>query len=136
MSDPLLVVDASALVLAVVADTPAGSRVRDRLRRSRVHAPHLVDAEVGHVLRRQVLRGELGAEQAGDCRRFAEAIVEERHDHTGPLAAWAWANRDRLSFYDALFAGLAALLECPLLTVDLRLRRGASPDVEIAALSP
>jgi len=43
------------------------------------------------------------------------------HDHGGSLAAVAWALRDNLSFYDALYVALAAALDAPLITADARL---------------
>jgi predicted nucleic acid-binding protein len=122
----LAVADASALVLAVTDVTERGRGAQARLQEHVVHAPHLVDAEVGSSLRRLVLRGVLAAEHAAASRRLAEAVVEERHSHTGPLGEWAWTHRDRIGFYDALYAGLAALLNCPLLTADRRLA-GAAP---------
>ena len=127
----LAVADASALVLAVTDVTERGRRAQARLQEHVVHAPHLVDAEVGSSLRRLVLRGVLAAEHAAVSRRLAEAVVEERHGHTGPLGEWAWTHRDRIGFFDALYAGLAASLDCPLLTADRRLARGAPAGLTI-----
>lgn len=131
MTASLAVADASALVLAVADDTDRGRRALSALGDHVVHAPHLVDAEVGSALRRLVLRGLLDAEHAAVSRRLAAAVVEERHDHVGPLGEWAWAHRDRIGFYDALYAGLAATLGCTLLTADRRLARGLPTGVAV-----
>ena len=48
--------------------------------------------------------------------------VGERYPH-GPLATAAWALRDNVTYYDALYVALAARLGYPLLTADARLAR-------------
>lgn len=52
---------------------------------------------------------------------LASALVEHRHDHRGALAVAAWALRENLTFYDALYATLAGALDALLLTADSRL---------------
>ena len=56
----MIVIDASAAVSALLNDGQA----RRLLAVESVHAPHLVDAEVVSVLRRQVAAGLLGSEEA------------------------------------------------------------------------
>jgi predicted nucleic acid-binding protein len=85
------------------------------------HAPHLIDAEVGNVLRRWVLRGQLAPDDAEKLLAAGAALIDYRHEMTGGLARAAWARRENLSFYDALYAALAAILSAPLLTADERL---------------
>jgi hypothetical protein len=58
---PVIVIDASAVVGALAREGDA----RDHLVREPVAVPHLVDAEVAHALRRQVMRGALPAPEAG-----------------------------------------------------------------------
>lgn len=87
-------------------------------------APHLVDAEVGHALRRTVLAGELGA---GDARAALDDLADlpiRRAGHRGILGR-AWELRSNVSFYDGLYVALAERLKLPLLTLDARLA-GAS----------
>lgn len=117
------VIDASALVLALNGKTAAAAVFRARLPGMRRHAPHLIDAQVGNVLRRHERSGQISRLEACVAVRAAEALVEYRYPHTGALAARAWDLRDNLSFSDALYAALAGQLGVPLLTSDARLSR-------------
>ncbi|MGH9128354.1 MAG: type II toxin-antitoxin system VapC family toxin [Acidimicrobiales bacterium] len=121
MSDCVL--DASAMVLAVSGKTGAASALRTRLSGVRRHAPHLIDAEVGNVLRRHEQAARLSPDEALLALRAAHELVDHRHSHVGPLAEFAWRWRHNLSFYDALYVGLAVGLDLPLITGDVRLSR-------------
>ena len=87
-------------------------------------APHLVDAEVGHALRRTVLAGELSPRAARAALDDLADLPIRRAGHRGILGR-AWELRPHLTFYDGLYAALAERLELPLLTLDARLA-GAS----------
>lgn len=115
------VVDASALVLAATSRRAPARELRRRLAVEDTHAPHLVDAEYGNVLRRMVGRKELDAKLARRLLESVPGFVNYRHGHRGRLALAAWAQRDNLTFYDALYAALAAALDVPLVTADERL---------------
>jgi len=115
-----LVVDASVVATAVSDSGPQGDAVRARLRGTTLHAPHLVDAEVGSVLRRAVASERIEPEQAAAALRVLAALVTERYPH-GPLMSRSWAMRHDLSFDDALYVALAARIGVPLLTADARL---------------
>ncbi|MFP5347230.1 MAG: type II toxin-antitoxin system VapC family toxin [Actinomycetes bacterium] len=115
------VLDASALVLALVGKTDTSDALRERLRRMRGHAPHLIDAEVGNVLRRHELAGRISGSEAEAAMGASQVIIEHRYPHTGPLAALAWTWRANLSFYDALYVALAVRLGVPLVTADARM---------------
>ena len=123
MSLGAVVVDASALVAAVVDTSGVGSQARQHFRGRRRVAPFLIDAETGQALRGLVLRGELQPDDAAAARRRAEAVIARRHPHHGALAERAWQLRDTLSFYDALYVALAEILGCPLVTADARMAR-------------
>lgn len=118
-----LVTDASALVCALTGTTATAGELARRLAVSRCHAPHFVDAEVGHVLRRKERQGQLDSDSALDALRQLEESVDQRYPHVGPIAELAWLQRERLTFYDALYVSLAAMLQVPLLTLDARLAR-------------
>ena len=76
----MIVVDGSALVIAVADTTERGERVRSRLADGAI-APHLVDAEVGQSLRGLVARGLLDASMAVRSLWAAERLVLERFPH-------------------------------------------------------
>ena len=117
------VLDASALVLAVGGESGAAGTLRRRIGGLRRHAPHLIDAEVGNVLRRQEREGRLSAAEAVQARRSAGVLVDHRYPHSGALGELAWSWRRNLSYYDALYVALAVVLAVPLLTADARLAR-------------
>jgi predicted nucleic acid-binding protein len=51
-----------------------------------------------------------------------KSLITDRYPHT-TCAETAWALRDDLTYYDALYVALAARLGYPLLTADARLAR-------------
>lgn len=115
------VLDASVLVLALSGKTGDASALRARLAEMRTHAPHLIDAEVGNVLRRHERESRLSAEECQQALRAARFLVHHRYPHFGPVGELAWRWRHNLSFYDALYVALASLLGIPLITADARL---------------
>lgn len=117
------VLDASALVLALVGKTEAAGKLRTRLPIMRRHAPHLIDAEVGNVLRRHERTGLISTQEAHAALDAGRMLIEHRYPHVGPLAQLAWRWRDNLSFYDALHVALAVRLSVPLVTADAKLLR-------------
>lgn len=117
--------DASALVLVLVGKSAAADGLRRRLPTMRRHAPHLIDAEVGNVLRRHEQGGRISADEARSALLAGPALIEHRYPHVGPLAELAWERRGNISFYDALYVALAVRLGVPLVTADARL--GTAP---------
>ena len=132
MSD--LVVDASVAARAVTAKSTSDRALRDRLTSSVCHAPHLIDAEVGNALRRQVAVGAIEADTAEAALRTLEPLISERYAHTAFVRP-AWSLRDNLSYYDALYAALAARLGLPLLTADKRLANAPGLPCEVELIS-
>jgi predicted nucleic acid-binding protein len=129
-----VVVDASATVTALVERTDEAHELRERLGRLGRHAPHLIDAEVGSVLRRRVAAGTLPAELAEGALRALDTLVVQRYPH-GPLAPMAWRLRHNFSYYDALYVALAAGLRAPLLTADKRLANAPGLPCEVELIS-
>jgi predicted nucleic acid-binding protein len=118
-----MVIDASALV-ELLLDTEAGMAVAERARwpGEVLHAPHLLDVEVAHAVRRYAASGNLGEEEAVQAIRDLRALPVERHPH-GPLLARAWELRHSMTAYDAMYVVLAEALAAPLLTGDAGLAR-------------
>jgi predicted nucleic acid-binding protein len=122
-----LVIDASGMAFALLGRSDQAVGLRLRLAAEVCHAPHLIDAEVGNVLRRHVLRASLSAADAEILLCSGAPLVDHRHQMTGALARAAWALRQNLSFYDALYIALAVALGAPLVTADHRL--SGAPDL-------
>lgn len=114
------VIDCSALVDAVIGNDTTADDIRAQATGSRLHAPELLSAEFGHVLRRKVAAGDVSPHIGhGYLRAVATGLVH-RYPH-GALVDVAWKLRDHVSFYDALYVALAARLDLPLLTADRKL---------------
>lgn len=114
------VIDCSALVDTLIREDATGDAARERVRGTRLHAPHLIDAEVGQVLRRKVRGGQIPKPFAPGRLRAARVAVAQRYPHT-PLLDAAWQLHENVSFYDALYVALAARLRLPLVTTDGKL---------------
>ena len=117
----MIVVDSSA-VIEVVLRRPAAAAVERRMHdmRETVHAPHLIDAEVTHVIRRYVVTREIGEDRG---RAAVEDLIDfpiYRHPHV-PLLHRVWELRHNLTAYDAAYVALAEVLDAPLVTRDARL---------------
>lgn len=124
------VVDAS-----VVVEFLGGDALDARLQAEEhvLWAPHLIDAEVGHALRRKVLLGQMDAEAAGDAIWEINHLPLRRVEHEN-LVHVAWDLRDNFTFYDALYVSLALMLGETLLTFDARLARsGLDLPIEVLA---
>lgn len=86
-------------------------------------APHLLDSEVTHALRRHVARGVLTEQQGLDAIRYLGQLDIDRRPVTGLLAR-IWELRHTLTAYDATYVALAEALNADaLLTTDARLAR-------------
>lgn len=126
------VIDAS-VVFEFLADGPGSEVAEERLRRRDMPlwAPHLVDAEVGQALRRAARRDVVTAADAEAALVELAELPVRRVEHE-PLLHHAWALRDNVSFYDALYVALAEILDEPLVTFDARLARsGVRAEVEV-----
>jgi predicted nucleic acid-binding protein len=121
----MIVIDGSALVIAVADTTERGRHVRTRLSDGAI-APHLVDAEAGQGIRGLVLRGLLDPGAADRSLQSAEMLVSERYRHP-PLRPRAWELRSNVSFYDGLYVALAETTGLPLLTADAKLASARGP---------
>jgi len=128
------VVDASVLT-EYLGDAELAGVARRRLLADRagLWAPHLVDAEVGHALRRGVRRGQIGASAAAGALDDLIAMPLRRVRHR-ELIPRAWELRENVSFYDALYVSLAELLGQSLLTFDARLAAADGVRAEIEVL--
>ena len=116
----MLVVDTSAVIGALVG-RPADRRLVDRLSvDGDLCAPHLLDVELLHALRRLVSGGQLSEDRAADARSDLADLTVARYDHV-VLADRSWELGPNLTADDATFVALAELLDVPLVTCDARL---------------
>ncbi len=128
------VVDASVVVAFFIgedAEAQAASRVLAP--DADLWAPHLLDAEVGHALRKAVRANMVTEPIAAASLEDLRELPLQRVPHVGLIEA-AWSLRDNVSFYDAIYVSLAERLGIPLVTFDLRLGRAASGRVEVLDL--
>jgi predicted nucleic acid-binding protein len=117
--DDVVVVDTSAIVTLLLEDPPVPT-LAARLSGLQLHAPHLIDVEFLHALRRLAARGRLATSRAAAVRVDFARLVITRYSH-GLLLDRMWDLRDNVSAYDAAFVALAEALALPLVTTDARL---------------
>jgi predicted nucleic acid-binding protein len=125
----VIVLDASAAVLGLLNDGDA----RRSLATRPVAIPHLADAEVVSAMRAQVLRGSVGADDAGDALARWTRLGVRRFPLFG-LVPRIWELRDNLTAYDATYVALAEALACELVTADARLARAPGPTCPITVV--
>jgi predicted nucleic acid-binding protein len=62
-------------------------------------------------------------------------MIDYRYPHAGRLAALAWELRHTITFYAALYVALAAVLDMPLLTADVRLTKAPGLSCRVMLIS-
>ena len=130
----MLVLDTSALLAALVG-SPTNAALNERLSADGdLHAPHLIDVEAVHALRRLVRRGDLSLERALAARQDLRDLTIIRYPHVA-LVDRMWDLREHLTAYEAAFVALSEALGVPLITADARLARATGHGAEIEAFS-
>jgi predicted nucleic acid-binding protein len=124
-----LVVDASAVVVALVDEGPEGEWARGVMEREALAVPGSIHVEVSSALRRAVLGGRIGRDVAALAH---EELVDMRLlvFAFDALAARVWALHSNVPPYDAAYVALAEGLAVPLLTLDRKLARADGPTCE------
>jgi predicted nucleic acid-binding protein len=124
------VVDAS--VVADVLLLPDDVALRERFFADRNAAPHLLDPEVVHVIRRHKLAGHIFADHGQMAIGYLAVLPVLRHDHRWLLGR-AWELHGGLTGYDAAYVALAEALDVALWTRDKRLAAAARDLVALEA---
>jgi predicted nucleic acid-binding protein len=118
----VLVVDTSAVIGALTGRPPSDAVIERLAADGDLAAPHLLDIELLHALRRLVLGRQLSEDRAADARGDFGDLAITRYEHT-VVADRIWQLRHGLTASDAAFVALAELLDAPLVTCDARLAR-------------
>jgi predicted nucleic acid-binding protein len=128
----VIVVDASA-ALEVLLQTTAAPHIEARLFApgETLHAPHLIDLEVVHVLRRYESARAIDAQRGQEAIDDLTAWPLTRYAHDLFLAR-IWALRRNLTAYDAAYVALAETLQVTLVTCDARLAASVGHRATIA----
>ena len=128
----MIVVDAST-VIRLLANRGTDDMLRRRLSAPRtLHAPHLIDAEVGSGVRGLLLGRKVDRERADEMLADFASLRITRHPLL-PYLSRVIDLRDNLSAYDAAYVVLAEALAIPFLTTDAKLAgaSGHSADVQV-----
>jgi predicted nucleic acid-binding protein len=123
-----LVVDANVVVQLQISGGELGP-----LSGHELVGPPLVMAEATSSIREQVYRGEIPPDRGrGFVAGLADLPITILEPDGLRIAAWdvsidlGWAKT-----YDAEYVALALLLACPIVSLDLRMQRGASRLVRV-----
>lgn len=130
----MIVVDASALLVALTDDGEHGVRARTALRDGQhLTAPELIDLEVVSAVRGLERAKKLGRVRALAAVDDLSALPISRVGHRW-LMERSWELRHDLTVYDAAYVALAELADCPLVTADARIARATGPRCEFQVL--
>jgi predicted nucleic acid-binding protein len=129
----LIVIDASVLAPALVADTAFGDRLRARLVGERLAAPALIDVEVVATWRGLARARRLRPGRVATALADLAAMPMLRAEHER-LMPRVWQLRHNLSPYDASYVALAEYIDTVLLTGDERLARAPRIRCEVEVL--
>jgi predicted nucleic acid-binding protein len=130
----MIVVDASALALALLDDGPLGETARDVLTGDTdwVAPAHLI-TEAMSVIRGHVLGSKLSIERAEDAVEALAGLTIALSDCQSLLDR-IWDLRHNLTSYDAAYVALAESLDAPLVTADVRLENAGITSAQIHGL--
>ena len=119
-------VDASAVVAALLDGGPDGLWARAELRAEDLVAPSHVYVEVSNVIRRAVLAGRLSTDAGALVHRDLVDLPVTSFPFE-PLADRVWDLHPAVTAYDAAYVALAEELDAPLVTLDRRLAAAPGP---------
>lgn len=121
-----LVVDASAIVAALVDSGPDGEWAARAIEGQALTAPQHLPIEAANVLRRAALAGDLSSDTASLAHGDLLALRIDLFPYA-PLAERCWQLRENVTTYDAAYVALAEQLDAPLATLDQRLAAAPGP---------
>ena len=121
-----LVIDASAVVAALVDDGADGAWAESLLTSDSLAAPYLLHPEASNILRRSALAGVISDEEASLAHADLLDLRVELFPYA-PFAARIWSLRQNVTCYDAWYVAVAETLSAPLATLDDRLAKAVGP---------
>lgn len=121
-----VVIDASALVAALVDSGSEGDWADDVTASGPLLAPELVLVETTNTLRRLEASGTITRLEATSALRDLPRLELELLPFA-PFAERVWELRGNLTSYDAWYVAIAEAFDCPLATLDRRLSHAAGP---------
>ena len=124
------VIDASALVAALVDSGHDGVWARNAILKRSLAAPELALVETSNLLRRLELSGSVSRLEATAAHRDLLRLKLDLYPFA-PFAERVWELRSNLTSYDAWYVALAEALDWPLLTLDRRIGRAGTPRCEV-----
>lgn len=131
----MIVLDASAMVEWLVQSRTGQNVDRIVMAQADVpHAPHLLDVEVAHSIRRQVRLGFLTDHRAQQVLRDLLHAPCMRHEHY-PFLRRMWELRNNISPYDAVYIALSEFMGATLLTCDGKLAAAPGHGAKITLVS-
>ncbi len=125
-----MVIDAPALVAAVVDSGPEGIWAESLVEAEQLAGPELVLAEASNILRRLEQAGNISRIEATASHNDLMQLDIELFPFA-PFAERVWELRNNLTSYDAWYVALAEALGCPLATLDRRMARSSGPTCPI-----
>lgn len=135
MSDPHLVVDASALVEYLLG-SEQGQQIAPLITEPKrvLHVPALCDVEVAAALRRALRSNALSSSRAGEAVEDYIDLPLVKYGHE-TLIPRVLSLRENFTAYDATYVALAERVGAPLLTGDLRLASATSAHTDLTVLT-
>ncbi len=124
-----LVPDASATV-EILLRTARGRAAEELFLAADLYAPELLDVEVTAVLRKAVLAGTLAPQRALESLDLLRSLPITRLSPRD-LVLPAFALRDNLTVYDAVYVVVARAVDASLLTADGPLARAPKLGVTV-----
>ena len=111
-----LVIDAAAVVAALVDDDTDGRWGESLLTSDSLAAPHMLTPRREHPAQLRACRGDI-AEEASLAHADLLDLRVELFPYA-PFAARIWALRQNVTCYDAWYVAVAEALSAPLATLD------------------
>jgi predicted nucleic acid-binding protein len=134
-TDDVLVVDTSAVIAVLAPTEPNASLARRLVQDGDLQAPHLLDIEFLHTLRRLTFTEKLSQRRADDVRADFRDLPISRYPQF-PFSDRIWQLRHNLTPYDAASVALAETLAAPLVSCERRMAGASGHSARVELFHP